>query len=262
MEFLKYTNIDLSEIIEEGLTRTIGKILSNTSTKDIDKAFKSFSEKDELLKKIKDVENKYKDSETFKSILNDLKSIYAIDFHGYSVLPVLTDTNEIESIRVYSVDKEAPRRSNFHVVWKSKSKQNVEEIVDKIEDIFFEFLDKDVTFKILGKPVKYNFNEFNKYGSINEISNSTFSGAFQNEIDDIEDEDKYNEAWHQYFNQTADLLKKAAKYTESSKYGRSVKCKFDYFDVNEKAAYINIDFSFEYDSKKYIYSKIRFKQKY
>lgn len=258
MEFLKYSNIDLSEIIEEGLTRTIGKILSNISTKDIDEAFRSFKYKSELLNKIKEIEKKYKDSEVFKSILNDLKSVYAVDFQGYSILPKLNDKKELEAIYVYSVDKKAPRSRNFHVVWNSETKQNTETIVDKIEDIFFEYLDKDVTFKILGKPVKFNFNKDMYIYSINDIYD--FDEFFQQELLDYSDED-YSDAFDDYLSQTFELIKKAANYTENSKFGKSVKCKF-IINTNLQRRQMDIDFEFIYNNEKYTYGDIKYRQKF
>ena len=254
MIFTKYSNINVSDIVQESVSRTIGKIMTRTSTKAIDQAFKKFTDTDELLNNIKEIEKKYP-REVFKSVLNDLKSIKAIDFHGYSIYPKLDNEDNIISIMVYSLDKDDRYKQRSYKVWESEDSKSVNSVSDKIEDMFFDYLDKDVTFRILGKSTKFNFNNSQKFSSIHEISNSTFDDSFQLELDKIEDDDKLSVAWQDYFDQTVDLIKKAGKSIETSKYGKSVKCKFS-FDVNTRDAYIDIDFEFENNGKKYKYSDI------
>lgn len=254
MIFTKYSNINVSDIVQESVSRTIGKIMTRTSTKVTDQAFKKFTDTDVLLNNIKETEKKYP-REVFKSVLNDLKSIQAIDFHGYSIYPKLDNEGNITSIIVYSLDKDDRYKQCSHKVWESEDSKSVNIICDKIEDMFFDFLDKDVTFRILGKSTKFNFNNSQKFDSINEISDSSFDESFQLELDKIEDDDKLSDAWQNYFDQTVDLLKKAGKSIETSKYGKSVKCKFS-FEVNTRYAYIVIDFEFENNGKKYKYSDI------
>ena len=78
MLFTKYSNINVFDIVQESISRTIGKIITGVSTNDIDQAFKKFTNINELLDNIKKIEKENPD-ENFKSVLNDLKSIKAID---------------------------------------------------------------------------------------------------------------------------------------------------------------------------------------
>lgn len=234
MLFTKYSNISIPEIVEEGITRTISKFITRTSTKDIDEAFKKFQYKKEIEIEINQLANKNVKEETFKDPRIDAKKPYSVDFKGYSILPKLNDKGEIEEIIVYSIGR-LDDKIKEHKIWdksrlsKSDTKMKLDpKVVKQLDDIFFGSK-YEYPMKVNFQGKKYDltlvvddYQHFEIYVHINHLIYDEIEPNIGRKLT----EDEWAIIEDQVRSVLYKIAKQSARRVENSKLGKQYKVKY------------------------------------
>ena len=265
MEFLKYSNINLSEIIEEGLGHTLSKIVTLTSTKDIEAAFKKFQYKDQLLIKIRKLESKHKD-ENFTSDIIAIRKPKSIKFNDYTIRPMLDNKKEIEKILVFSlINNPNVTKSNTdneyfsqYVAW-SKSdipsnikkknglppvKINDPELCKEVHNIFFgDNFEHHMKIKAFGKTYDLmlwleRYDLFDAYTQGNHLIYDEIREDIGRELTDKE----FGNILDKVLQELYQLALKFAKRAENSKAGKTIGAKYA---IKQDGWTIDIEYNFD-----------------
>lgn len=234
MIFTKYSNINIPEIVEEGITRTISKFITRTSTKDIDEAFKKFQYKKDVEIAINQLASKNVKEESFKDPRIDAKKPYSVDLKGYSILPKLDDKGEIEEIIAYSIDRSSDKIRE-HKVWdksrlpKPDTRMKLDpDIVKQLDDIFFGSK-YEYPMKVSFKGKKYDltlvvddYQHFEIYVHINHLIYDEIEPDIGRKLT----EDEWVIIEDQVRSVLYKIAKQSARRVENSKLGKQYKVKY------------------------------------
>ena len=256
MLFTKYSNINMTEIVEEGLSRTISKFFNKVSTKDIDIAFKNFQYKDRLdyyIDKVK-ADNPRKE---FKDSYIDSKKPYSVDYKGYSLLPKLNDKGEIEEIYIYAMNKYHKYEKDMNIyeykIW-DKSYANkpdmtkVEKdpkLVEEVNKAFNDQFDYTIKLSLFGKSYELDLylEDYKYYDAFEQAIHfiqDTIEKDLGRELNEAEQEKVFRKVQDELYK----IAMKNAKRAENSKAGKAIGAKYE-ISKNKNNYAISIDYNFK-----------------
>lgn len=265
MEFLKYSNIDLSEIIKEGLIHNVSKLVSRTDTKEIEKAFAKLPR--EIIAIIGfNIKNAIERNpkEDFKSSIIPIRRPKSIEFGDYYILPKLNNRKDVEEVIVYSLSKEYIDRSKSssmkyeikeHVVYSYYQFKNNGLPPVKVKDrelakqVHLEFtasVPDNIKMNIFGKTytidvyLEESYDQFDSYEQLNHFIHNELEDELGRELTDKEADKIYDDGAMILYK----IALKCAKNAENSKAGKIIGAKYKIDKPKKGETLINIEYNF------------------
>ena len=239
----KYMNS--KKAVQEGLSRSIGRIMHGVSAEEYEKAFASFTEKDKLLPVIKQIEKEQSTWYWFRSSELDMVTPSCIDFHGYAISLSLDENKNIILIELVGEKKNtSPIQTKKFTIWEPKEITANKELAKQVHSAFFEQYEYKTKLTFKGKTYTYNFwledyEYFDAYEQANHVIYDEIEVDAKRELTTQEFDSLIKKAQDELYK----IAIKCAKRAENCKAGKAIGAKYT-ISKNKDGSKIDIKYNF------------------